>query len=102
MEGSPTHPIGCARPDVTALAALRCVQDSASRGGSSLDDEETVGVPSLRSLRSLRPHAKATKSGTSAVLEVLNQDHVRVARAKGLPEPMVLRKHVLNPQIRLE
>ena len=56
----------------------------------------------MRSLRSLRPHAKATKSGTSAVLEVLNQDHVRVARAKGLPEPMVLRKHVLNPQIRLE
>jgi ABC-type dipeptide/oligopeptide/nickel transport system permease component len=36
------------------------------------------------------------------VLEVLNQDHVRVARAKVLPEPMVLRKHVLNPQIRLE
>jgi len=31
----------------------------------------------------------------SAVLEVLGQDHVRVARAKGLPRGRVLRRHVL-------
>ena len=31
----------------------------------------------------------------SSVLEVLNQDHVRVARAKGLPPPRVLGRHVL-------
>ena len=31
----------------------------------------------------------------SSVLEVLGQDHVRVARAKGLPSPSVLERHVL-------
>jgi ABC-type dipeptide/oligopeptide/nickel transport system permease component len=31
----------------------------------------------------------------SAVLEVLGQDHVRVARAKGLPRGRVLTRHVL-------
>ena len=31
----------------------------------------------------------------SSVLEVLGQDHVRVARAKGLPAPGVLQRHVL-------
>jgi peptide/nickel transport system permease protein len=31
----------------------------------------------------------------SSVLEVLGQDHVRVARAKGLPPPGVLSRHVL-------
>ncbi len=32
----------------------------------------------------------------SALLEVLNQDYVRTAHAKGLPRPKVLRKHVLR------
>jgi peptide/nickel transport system permease protein len=32
----------------------------------------------------------------SAILEVLGQDHVRVARAKGLPSPAVLGRHVLR------
>jgi peptide/nickel transport system permease protein len=32
----------------------------------------------------------------SAVLEVLSQDHVRVARAKGLPASTVLTRHVLK------
>lgn len=32
----------------------------------------------------------------SAVLEVLGEDHVRTARAKGLPRRLVLRRHVLR------
>src|SRR5579859_470823 len=32
----------------------------------------------------------------SSILEVLGQDHVRVARAKGLPSTSVLRRHVLR------
>jgi len=31
----------------------------------------------------------------SSILEVLGQDHVRVARAKGLPSPRILTRHVL-------
>lgn len=40
--------------------------------------------------------ARITRQTRSAVLEVLNQDYVRVARAKGLAERVVLFKHVLR------
>jgi peptide/nickel transport system permease protein len=40
--------------------------------------------------------ARITRITRSAVLEVLHQDHVRVARAKGLPETTVLTKHALR------
>jgi len=62
-----------------------------SMGGGSLEalvlPAFTLGVFSM---------ARITRITRSAVLEVLNQDHVRVARAKGLPEPMVLTKHALR------
>ncbi|MFL5759195.1 MAG: ABC transporter permease [Thermomicrobiales bacterium] len=42
------------------------------------------------------PYAAVLMRNTrSAVLEVLNQEHVRVARAKGLPSSKVLMRHVL-------
>ena len=37
-----------------------------------------------------------TRFVRSALLEVLGQDYVRTARAKGVPRPAVLRKHVLR------
>ena len=37
-----------------------------------------------------------TRFVRSAVLEALNSDHVRLARAKGLPERYILRHHVLR------
>ncbi|MDF1522217.1 MAG: ABC transporter permease [Trueperaceae bacterium] len=37
-----------------------------------------------------------TRFVRSALLEVLGQDYVRTARAKGVPRPIVLRKHVLR------
>lgn len=37
-----------------------------------------------------------TRFVRSAMLEVLNNDYVRTARAKGVPEAMVLRKHVMR------
>ena len=37
-----------------------------------------------------------TRFVRSALLEVLGQDYVRTARAKGVPRPKVLRKHVLR------
>ncbi len=62
-----------------------------SMGGGSLEalvlPAFTLGVFSM---------ARITRITRSAVLEVLHQDHVRVARAKGLPESMVLTKHALR------
>lgn len=37
-----------------------------------------------------------TRFVRSSVLEALNADHVRLARAKGLPERYILRHHVLR------
>ena len=37
-----------------------------------------------------------TRYTRSAVLEVIGNDYVRAARAKGLPEPIVLIRHVLR------
>lgn len=37
-----------------------------------------------------------TRFVRSAVLEALGQNHTRTARSKGLPEPVVLRRHVLR------
>jgi peptide/nickel transport system permease protein len=37
-----------------------------------------------------------TRYTRSAVLEVISNDYVRAARAKGLPEPVVVRRHVLR------
>ncbi len=61
-----------------------------SMGGGSLEalvlPAFTLGVFSM---------ARITRITRSAVLEVLHQDYVRVARAKGLPESVVLAKHTL-------
>ena len=37
-----------------------------------------------------------TRYTRSAVLEVINDDYVRAARAKGLPERIVILRHVLR------
>jgi peptide/nickel transport system permease protein len=62
-----------------------------SMGGGSLEalvlPAFTLGVFSM---------ARITRITRSAVLEVLRQDYVRVARAKGLPESTVLAKHTLR------
>jgi peptide/nickel transport system permease protein len=40
--------------------------------------------------------AVLTRFVRAAALDVLNSDHVRTARAKGLPESVILRRHVLR------
>lgn len=42
------------------------------------------------------PMAIIARMTRSAVLEVFGQDYVRTARAKGLPEPRVVARHVLK------
>lgn len=43
-----------------------------------------------------RSAALVARISRSATLDVLRQDYVRTARAKGLPEPLVIAKHVLR------
>lgn len=43
----------------------------------------------------LRPTAALARYSRSSVLEVIREDYVRTARAKGLPERLVLIRHVL-------
>ena len=40
--------------------------------------------------------ATATRQTRSSMLEVLNSDYLRTARAKGVPEKQVIRKHALG------
>ena len=42
------------------------------------------------------PLAIISRMTRSSMLEVLNEDYVRTARAKGLPEGQVMRRHVLR------
>ncbi len=60
----------------------------------TLDGLRSVALPAITlAIGSVATMARLTRS---AMLEVLNQDYVRVARAKGLREPVVLLRHGLK------
>ncbi len=46
---------------------------------------------------SLPPMAIVIRQTRSAVLEVLGEDYIRTARAKGIPERVVVLRHILRP-----
>lgn len=45
----------------------------------------------------IRPMALVVRQARSAVLDVLSEDYIRTARAKGLPEIVTIVKHALRP-----
>ncbi len=45
----------------------------------------------------IRPMALVVRQARSAVLDVLSEDYIRTARAKGLPEWVTILKHALRP-----
>jgi ABC-type dipeptide/oligopeptide/nickel transport system permease component len=45
----------------------------------------------------LRPMALVIRQARSAVLDVLSEDYIRTARAKGIPERVTITKHALRP-----
>jgi ABC-type dipeptide/oligopeptide/nickel transport system permease component len=49
------------------------------------------------SVVAIRPMALVIRQARSAVLEVLSEDYIRTARAKGLPEWVIIVKHALRP-----
>lgn len=52
-------------------------------------------VPML--VLALNPMALVIRQARSAVLEVLSEDYIRTARAKGIPEYVVVFRHILRP-----
>jgi ABC-type dipeptide/oligopeptide/nickel transport system permease component len=46
---------------------------------------------------SFRPMAVVIRQARAAVLEVLSEDYIRTARAKGIPEHVVVFRHILRP-----
>ncbi len=67
---------------------------SAVNGGSPLDVLQHLILPALA--LSVVPLAVIARYTRSAVLEVINQEYVTVARAKGLHDRMVLGRHVMS------
>jgi peptide/nickel transport system permease protein len=67
---------------------------SAVGGGGPLDVLSHLILPALA--LAVVPLAVIARYTRSAVLEVINQEYVAVARAKGLPERLVLLRHVLS------
>jgi peptide/nickel transport system permease protein len=67
---------------------------SAVDGGGPVDVLRHLILPSLA--LAVVPLAVIARYTRSAVLEVINQEYVTVARAKGLRERMVLSRHVLS------
>jgi peptide/nickel transport system permease protein len=67
---------------------------SAVDGGGPVDVLRHLILPSLA--LAVVPLAVIARYTRSAVLEVINQEYVTVARAKGLRERMVLGRHVLS------
>jgi len=49
------------------------------------------------SVAAIRPMALVIRQARSAVLDVLSEDYIRTARAKGLPEWVTITKHALRP-----
>src|SRR5919112_1337137 len=68
---------------------------AAVRRNSALDYAATIGTLIGVSVPNFPLAAVLMRNTRSAVLEVLSQEHVRVARAKGLTERRVLGRHVI-------
>jgi peptide/nickel transport system permease protein len=67
---------------------------SATGGGGPLDILRHLVLPALA--LAVVPLAVIARYTRSAVLEVINQEYVWVARAKGLPERLVVARHILS------
>jgi ABC-type dipeptide/oligopeptide/nickel transport system permease component len=57
----------------------------------------TVNAIIPLTVAAIRPMAIVIRQARSAVLDVLSEDYIRTARAKGLPEWVTITKHALRP-----
>jgi len=64
-----------------------------SQNGHPWDDPSTMVLPVVTLVLAVAPYV--SRIVRSTLLEVLDSDYVELARLKGIPEPVVLRKHAL-------
>jgi peptide/nickel transport system permease protein len=62
-------------------------------GGSPWDEPKSMVLPVLTLVIAVTPYVSRIVRAT--LLEVLDSDYVELARLKGIPEPVVMRKHAL-------
>ncbi len=62
-------------------------------GGSPWDEPKGMVLPVTTLVLAVTPHVSRIVRAT--LLEVLDSDYVELARLKGIPEPVVMRKHAL-------
>ncbi len=65
----------------------------ASAGGHPWDNPEGIVLPVATLVIAVTPYV--SRIVRSTLLEVLDSDYVELARLKGIPEPVVMRKHAL-------
>lgn len=64
-----------------------------SRNGHPWDNPATMVLPVLTLVLAVAPYV--SRIVRSTLLEVLDSDYVELARLKGIPEPVVMRRHAL-------
>lgn len=84
-----------APPHVTGLYTVDALL--AGDGSTAADALRHLALPAL--VLAAYAIGALTRFTRAAVLDVLGEDYVRAARAKGLPERLVIRRHVLRPAL---
>lgn len=86
-------PVFVAGPLIVVFLVLVCGTD-VPFGWEGLFSPKVI-VPLI--VLGLGPMAIIIRQARAGVLEVLTEDYVRTARAKGVPEPVILLRHILRP-----
>jgi ABC-type dipeptide/oligopeptide/nickel transport system permease component len=87
-------PVFVAGPLLMVLLVLGLKIMDVPYGWHGLFNTKTI-LPLL--VLSFQPMAIIIRQARSAVLEVLGEDYIRTARAKGIPERVVVFRHILRP-----
>jgi ABC-type dipeptide/oligopeptide/nickel transport system permease component len=87
-------PVYVAGPLLMVLLVLGLKIMDVPYGWHGLFDTKTI-LPLL--VLSFQPMAIVIRQARSAVLEILGEDYIRTARAKGIPERVVVFRHILRP-----
>lgn len=87
-------PVYVAGPLLMVLLVLGLKVMDVPYGWHGLFSTQTI-LPLL--VLSFQPMAIIVRQSRSAVLEILGEDYIRTARAKGIPERVVVFRHIMRP-----
>ncbi len=95
MAGLPEFVIGVLLIALLATTVLKIFPavTISSPTGSPWDTPESMVLPTLTLVLAVAPYV--SRIVRASLLEVIDSDYVELARLKGIPEPVVLRRHAL-------